>query len=659
MKNRRPLALLVLLAASLVAALAYAAVTDVWQRDQDPNGKKIVRTLTINPVASTQALYSGPPATSFQANTQLFFNGENVCSALNGYAVGLTYAAGGIIEDSASGASTYEIGSYGAAFSTNASGTKDVSTGVLGEAYHAGAGTVSQAIGVGGYVQLDGTGAVTDAVCLEAVGFSDQGAGTIANGYGVYVAGNAIAGQRATNAVGVAINAQDGITNETDLLIGTVNPPAGTFSIYDASSATSRIAGTMQFTTLAAGGITKTTAPNGALAVATAGTDYPATGVVAAGSCTNCSATFNANGQATAFSTGSTPAPVNATFIVKTPDATLTNEFAMSTLATGMVKNTTTTGVPSIGVAGTDYSAGTSALGTGILKSTTGTGALSIASSVTDYQLPITAGTGLSFSPATTLNIANTAVVAGSYAAANITVDAQGRLTSAASSSSGGGGIASGFAASWEPYYTSQGQTALGLGAGAFTTYYWGGYNDPVNTGVPWATVLNTGTSALNAYKGNVWKLTGSNVQLSEFQAGAPTTAIITDQSWYFAMRAKISVRPGSTGGEYFGWWDGTNIAPRIGRSDGAPGSWYLLLAGCTGITAGTPDTAFHTFEGYWTSSNTTLTFKVDGVSLGTEVCTPTSRTVYPFMNCSSGGVNSASWECSLDEYLGLTGLTP
>lgn len=48
-------------------------------------------------------------------------------------------------------------------------------------------------------------------------------------------------------------------------------------------------------------------------------------------------------------------APTNATYITQTPSAGLSAEQAMSTLATGLVKNTTATGVQSIAVNGTDY----------------------------------------------------------------------------------------------------------------------------------------------------------------------------------------------------------------------------------------------------------------------------------------------------------------
>lgn len=54
---------------------------------------------------------------------------------------------------------------------------------------------------------------------------------------------------------------------------------------------------------------------------------------------------------------GGSGAPTNATYITQTANATLTNEQALSALATGLVKNTTGTGVLSIGAAGTDYAA--------------------------------------------------------------------------------------------------------------------------------------------------------------------------------------------------------------------------------------------------------------------------------------------------------------
>jgi len=48
-------------------------------------------------------------------------------------------------------------------------------------------------------------------------------------------------------------------------------------------------------------------------------------------------------------------APVDATYIVQTANTTLTNEQVLASLATGLVKNTTGTGVLTIGVEGTDY----------------------------------------------------------------------------------------------------------------------------------------------------------------------------------------------------------------------------------------------------------------------------------------------------------------
>lgn len=52
---------------------------------------------------------------------------------------------------------------------------------------------------------------------------------------------------------------------------------------------------------------------------------------------------------------GGSGAPIGADYITKTPNSTLTNEFALSTLTTGLLKVTTATGDLSTAVSGTDY----------------------------------------------------------------------------------------------------------------------------------------------------------------------------------------------------------------------------------------------------------------------------------------------------------------
>lgn len=100
-------------------------------------------------------------------------------------------------------------------------------------------------------------------------------------------------------------------------------------------------------------------------------------------------------------------APADIPVITKTASGSLSNEFALGSLATGILKNTTTTGVPTIAVAETDYSN------------------------------PLTFAARLS-RVSNTVDLAASGVSAGNCTNCDLTIDQYGRVTAKANGSGGG-----------------------------------------------------------------------------------------------------------------------------------------------------------------------------------------------------------------------------